>query len=80
MHYVDPNTLVPRRKTASLLEPKASHVSPTGHEPQLPPQPSSPHNLPVQSGRHTQAPPSPQTLPDWQLPHEPPQPSGPQAR
>src|SRR5262249_55176911 len=46
-----------------------------------PPQPSSPHERPVQSGVHvTHCPDALQVYPNEQVPHEPPQPSDPQLR
>jgi hypothetical protein len=48
--------------------------------PQVPPQPSLPHVLPLQLGVQPHWPVWPQACPDGQLPQVPPQPSGPQTR
>ena len=58
-----------------------SQIRPDPHVPQLPPQPSSPHVRPVQSGVHTQRPVLvSQNEGEVQVPQLPPQPSLPQAR
>ena len=65
-----------------MQSPSAAHeVVPTPQVPQLPPQPSSPHCLPAQSGVHeepsTHRPAGEQTRPTPQMPQLPPQPSSP---
>src|SRR6185369_8589949 len=60
--------------------PSSVQVSPELQRPQAPPQPSSPHNLPSQSGRQTQFPRTQVAPPLQASPQTPPQPSSPHSR
>ena len=77
-------TVVPNGATGGQLTAGASHwpvapqVSPTAHDPQGVPQPSSPQALVPHSGTQTHAP-STQLSPEVQVPQVPSQPSSPQA-